>query len=336
MTNESQRLRLRVAVVGCGPIGQLHAQAAAQSDLAELVAVCDVDAERAANLAERWHVAAFDRLERLIEEQHLDGVTIATPDHLHMEPALAAIAAGCHVFCEKPLAATAAEAERLVRAAEERGVALGVDYNRRFGFGYRTARRLVDEGAIGRVESCLVRVTDPVPPPAVARHPYVMFTTLLTHHLDLARWFGGEIRGIFATAPGGAASDVLRHVSLSMDLDCGAIAMIVAHYRDGQRRTSERMEIIGSGGSIAVEDVTRRVVLTGHDPDRSQVFEPDFLTKEGEFYNSLVEHALAFFGHVARGEAPPVTGRDGLAGLRAAETAIELLKTGRRVEVSAS
>ena len=325
--------KLRVAVIGCGPIGDLHARAIAGAGCAALVAVCDTDPARAASAAERWRAAAYGDARQLLAGERLDAVTIATPDHLHVEPALQAIDAGCHVFCEKPLAAGAAEARRVVQAAAEHGVRLAVDYNRRFAFGYCTARRHLDEGSIGRLETCLVRVTDPVPPPAVARHPHVILTTLLTHHLDLLRWLGGEIRRVYATTGSQPDGPLVQNVCLSLDFAGGAIGTIVAGYRSGQSRTAEWMELSGSAGSLVVEDVTRRVILTGADPDRRQVFEPSPFAAAGAFYDSLVEHVQTFLAHVARGAAPPVTGRDGLASLLLAEAAIESLQTGQRVEV---
>src|SRR5262245_21521183 len=94
---------LRMGVIGCGPIGQLHARAIAGSSEAMLAAVCDIDPRRAQSAAESFGAAPYDRVAKMLGHDSLDAVTIATPDHLHLEPALLAIAAGCYVFCEKPL-----------------------------------------------------------------------------------------------------------------------------------------------------------------------------------------------------------------------------------------
>lgn len=326
---------LRVAVIGFGRVGELHAQAIAESEHATLTAVCDSNPERRQTAADLFGVPAYESVERLLTEESLDAVTIATPDHLHVEPALAAIARGCHVFCEKPLAADADEAARVVEAAERRGVWLGVDYNRRFGFGYRTARELLDAGEIGALEYCLLRVSDVTPPAAVARHRHVMFTTLLTHHLDLMRHFGGEIRRVHATPGDNQGKGLMRQVSISLTFANGAIGTIVAGYRDGQTRTSEWMELGGTTGSITVEDVTRRVIVSGLDPDQRRTLEPNPFQAGDSFYQTLTDHVQAFVEHVAEGRQPPVTGRDGLISLQLAEAAIESLKLGHSVEVRA-
>ena len=160
---------LRMAVIGCGPIGNLHAQAIAGSRHAVLVGVCDVDRERREATARRFGTVGYEHVGRLLEREQLRAVTIATPDHLHVDATLAALEAGCHVFCEKPLATTLGEAQRMACAAADRGLHLGVDYNRRFAFGYRTAKRLHDQGSVGALQFALLRVTDRTPRAEVAQ-----------------------------------------------------------------------------------------------------------------------------------------------------------------------
>jgi predicted dehydrogenase len=322
-----------MAVIGCGRIGNLHAQAIASSPRATLAALCDCDADRLARAAERYAAARYASVEELFSGERLDAVAIATPDHMHVHAVQAALAAGCHVFCEKPLADNLAEARQLVRAAAERGVQLAVDYNRRFGFGYRTAHRLLDEGTIGQLESCLLRVTDAVPPPAVARNRHVIFTTLLTHHFDLMRFFGGEIRSVYAVAGDGSPDSITRNVIVSLGFVSNALGTIAAGYRQNQSRTSEWMELSGSAGSLAIEDVTRRVTLVRLDADRREILEPDHFAAGNAFYDSLIDHLHAFIDHVAEGRESPVTGRDAVASLALAAAAIESLESGHAIEV---
>ncbi len=325
--------RLRVAVIGCGPIGNLHAEAISKSPHARLVAVCDVDDRRVRSTAERFSVPAFADFNQMIDGEKLDVVSIATPDHLHVEPALAAARAGCHLFCEKPLAGNVAEAQVLVEAASASGVQLAVDYNRRFAFGYRTARQLLDEGAIGAPQYCQIRVIDPTPSRTVVRHKHVMFTTLLTHHFDLARFYFGEIDSLYAEAGEDGNDNLMRSVTLTLKFASGAVGAITAAYRSRQTRTSEWLELGGSLGTIVVEDVTRRVTAWQGDPAEQESFEPDWLRGEGDFYHSLGEHLRAFLTNLADGRQPPVTGHDGLVGMRLAAAAIQSLASGRPIEV---
>jgi myo-inositol 2-dehydrogenase/D-chiro-inositol 1-dehydrogenase len=237
------------------------------------------------------------------------------------------------VFCEKPLATRLEDAERIVAAAARSDMHLGVDYSRRFAFGYRTARQLLDRGSIGKLNYALVRVSDRTPPTEVARHPHVIFTTLLTHHLDLLRWYGGEICRIQAHSGGETGGGLMHSVSLSLTFANRAIGTIVAGYRDGQTRTAEWLELGGESGAIVVEDVTRRVILSLADADRRESFEPNHFTGGDAFYDSLGEHLRTFIEMVAHGQPPPVTGHDGVASLRLAAAAIRSLETGQAIEV---
>jgi predicted dehydrogenase len=321
-----------MAVIGCGPIGSVHAQGIAGASKATLVAVCDPDADRRCDVAARFGAAAYSSTDELFEKEMLDAVTIATPDHLHQGPALTGIAAGCHVFCEKPLAGSVGEAEQMVAAAAERGVYLAVDYNRRFASGYRQAHDWFSQQRIGQLETAIVRVTDPTPPPKVARNPYVILTTLLTHHFDLVRWFGGEVRRLSAHADSAETSDLVREIDLTIELISVAQATIAARYRDDQPCTAEWMALHGSNGTIVVEDIARRAILSGNTADLCIVREAD-PTASDPIRDSVIAHVQAFIEHVVAGNKPPVSGHDGLAGMRLAAAAVESLTSGKTIEV---
>ena len=328
-----QGTSLRMAVIGCGPIGLLHAEAIARSPYAELGAVCDRDHDRAEAASRRFGVKAYLDARELLEKEPLDGVSAATPDHLHAEVALPALAASRHVFCEKPLAGSLEEARRMVEAAAGRGVHLAVNYNRRFAFGYRKARELIAAGKIGAVDSAVVTVTDQTPWPEVARTPHVILTNLLTHHIDLLRVFAGEVRSVHALFGKTAPGELVREVVLSFEFAGGAVGAIIAGYRDRQSRTSERMEIAGSLGAIAIEDATRRVTLFEKDPDSLASFSPNHFVEGDTFYDTLKAHVEAFIEQVAAGREPPVTGRDGLRAMEIAAAAVESHRQGRSIEV---
>ncbi len=321
---------MRVAVVGCGPIGTIHARAVMTSPRAQLVGLCEIDDARRKEVANRFDVPGYASVERLLDDLQPDALTVATPDHLHFDPVMAAIDAGCHVFCEKPLATTVADAQRMVSAANDRGVLLAVDYNRRFASGYRAAKAMLCDGRIGQLESCLVRVIDRTPPASVAREPYVMFGTLLTHHFDLVRWYGGEVsrlQAIVETMHGG----LLRQVSLSLALASGAHATILAAYRDDQSHTTEWMALLGTSGTLVVEDLTARVILSCRAEDCVVTGATE--TFEDVIAASIAAHLQAFMAGI---EAPqrPATGHDGLIGMKLAAAAVESIARGTSVEVT--
>src|SRR5262249_36030375 len=180
------------------------------------------------------------------------------------------------------------------------------------------------------------QVLDRPPRREVARLPEVILTTLLTHHLDLARWFGGEVASIRARfgPEDPAAPRLRRDVALTLGFDGGALGMIVAGYRDGQTRTVERADVVGSLGTVRVDDVVRSATFWTVDPDRRQVFEPRTFGDEGSFDSTIRDHLRTFLARLSTGEDPPVSGVDGLRGLELVEAALRSHAEGREVALT--
>ncbi|NYT31012.1 Gfo/Idh/MocA family oxidoreductase [Rhizobium sp. WYCCWR 11128] len=143
--------KFRVAVIGAGFMGSMHASIFANEPRAELVAVVDSDIGRAAALAGelRGNVKAYSSHLELLAGEELDLVSICTPDHLHLDPALAMAAKGINLFVEKPIASTMEDAAQIVAACKAAGVKLGVGYLLRFDPRYYKARELITSGKIG-------------------------------------------------------------------------------------------------------------------------------------------------------------------------------------------
>jgi predicted dehydrogenase len=143
--------RVGWGLVGCGDISRKRvAPALRDLENCELVAVSRADAARAESFAaefgaKRWHADWRD----LIEDPEVEAVYVATPVRLHAEQAVAAAEAGKHVLCEKPLALTVAECERMNAAAEANGVLLGVAYYRRFYPAVERVKQILDSGEMG-------------------------------------------------------------------------------------------------------------------------------------------------------------------------------------------
>jgi predicted dehydrogenase len=142
--------RVRTALVGCGKVGGIHAQALANLAESEFVAACDCDPARAGAFASRFGVAPFADVAAMIEASKPEAILIGTPHPLHAAPAVVAARAGVHVLVEKPLAASLDDCDAMLAAAREGGVKLGVISQRRWYEPVRRMKRAVAEGKIGR------------------------------------------------------------------------------------------------------------------------------------------------------------------------------------------
>ncbi|MDM5328856.1 Gfo/Idh/MocA family oxidoreductase [Neobacillus sp. CF12] len=146
--------KLRVAVIGCGSIAQHRHLPEYQSNKnVELIAVCDSNEERAQTVAEKYGVKAYTNYEEVISSGLVDAVSVCTPNYLHAPISIAALHAGLHVLCEKPMATSKQEAEEMIAAANESGKKLMIAHNQRFVPSHQRARKLIESGEIGKIYS---------------------------------------------------------------------------------------------------------------------------------------------------------------------------------------
>ncbi len=148
----------RVGVIGAGGIGIQHAAGISGLAHAEVVACCDVRPEVSKAFQERWQdeypdVRAYTDYREMLEREDLNLVTVATSDDRHADMVVDAAEAGAKgIFCEKPLATTLEDADRMIEAVDRCGTVLSVDHTRRWTSVWRGAKRFIDGGGIGEVQ----------------------------------------------------------------------------------------------------------------------------------------------------------------------------------------
>ncbi|WP_144554293.1 Gfo/Idh/MocA family protein [Bacillus sp. X1(2014)] len=146
--------KLRVGVIGCGSIAQhRHIPEYLANQNVELVAACDINEERVNEIAEKYEVEAYTNYEELVSSGIVDAVSVCTPNYLHAPISIAALNAGLHVLCEKPMATSKQEAEAMIAAAKESGKKLMIAHNQRFVPSHQRARQLIASGEIGKIYS---------------------------------------------------------------------------------------------------------------------------------------------------------------------------------------
>ena len=114
---------IKVAVIGVGRMGSKHAyNMAKRVKNAQLVAVCDVDRQKADLISKKLKAKAYYDVDELLKEEELDGVVIATPHYSHVEIALKCLDKNINILCEKPISVTTLEANKLLEAAKEKNL----------------------------------------------------------------------------------------------------------------------------------------------------------------------------------------------------------------------
>ena len=142
---------LSVGIIGTGGIAQSHLQAIQQLDNIKVVATMDVDESRAKAAADKYGGRAYTKLEDLLNDPNVEGVHVCTPHSFHGEQVVAAARAGKHVIVEKPMALTLQECDAMIQASEKAGKILMVGQVMRYYPVNHTIKKLIAEGAIGKV-----------------------------------------------------------------------------------------------------------------------------------------------------------------------------------------
>jgi len=326
--------QVRVAVVGAGIWGTVHARAYSQHASAELAAVCDMDERRARETAEAWDIPAwYASLDALLEKEKLDAVSVCTPDTAHADIVVRCARAGLHVLCEKPMATTVAECEAMIAAAKESGVFLMVDWHNRWNPPVCAAWESIRDGELGDVRYVYYRLSDTVYVPLkmlpwAGRSNVLLF--LGSHALDTACWLvGKDVVRVTCRRMEGA----LRAMGVDtpdlyvtvLEFEGGALAVIENSWLLPQSSPSlidHKVEILGTKGTICL-DPTHCRAIEKHTERTPEGFPnaacPDmFVMPEvhGRLGGLAVESIYHFVECVRDGEPPLATGEDGLRNTR--------------------
>ena len=192
----------RAAIIGCGGMGGNHAAAWQNEAGAAVAAVFDPDAERAAALAEKTGGRVCTTVEQAVVETDVDVVSVCTPICFHADVSCLAMAHGRHVLCDKAMALTLADADRMIAASKANGVKLCISYQHRSLPHYTAYRQLVQDGAFGGPVFARFVDTREVRP-KLAMHSRSMnggpVLDMAGHFFDLMRFFtGAEPRTVYA------------------------------------------------------------------------------------------------------------------------------------------
>ena len=144
---------MKFGIIGAGMIGHFHAKAITAMMGGELQSVFDLRGEAAEKLAAEYGGKAYSDINEFLADPELEIVTIGTPSGAHLDPALAALNAGKHVICEKPLEITTERIDQLIEAAAKNGKTLSAVLNRRFHPGMDAFKKAADEGRFGKLTS---------------------------------------------------------------------------------------------------------------------------------------------------------------------------------------
>ena len=326
----------KLAILGAGRIGQVHARAISSSDKAQLAAIFDPVADAAQAIATRYGAAVMDVVS-IAADTTIDGVILCTPTDLHADQIEQFARAGKAVFCEKPIDLDAGRVRDCLQVVAETGAPLMVGFNRRFDPHFMALKAAIEDGRIGTPEMGVITSRDPGAPPAdYIRRSGGIFRDMMIHDFDMAVFLmGGMPASVMAT--GAALTD--PQIETLGDFDS---ATAVLRWADGRqvaisnsRRAvygyDQRIEIHGSAGMVAAQNEHPVNIEVA---DASGYARPPlhdfFMTRYVDAYANEIN---AFIDSLADGAASVPVGQDGLNALLIADAALASAKSGRSVDI---
>jgi len=324
----------KVAQLGAGRMGAVHARNAAANSRLNLVALVDPRPDVADPLASELgaRLASFDEV---LADPEIEGIIVASSTDAHLDNALSALQAGKTVFCEKPLDLDLARLLANSGALEKAEGKLFVAFNRRFDPHYQALKARIESGAIGVLESLHIVNHDPAtPPPAFIPTSGGLFKDFTIHDFDLAPWLMGETPvEVFAWA----SCLIDPEIGRLGDVDTAKVILKTATGRlcmiSNSRRTGygydQRIEAFGSRGAARVDNVTNSAVsIWGEAGAQTDRFPFAFIDRYAGAYAAEMDH----FADILEGKARPETGfAASVASLALAEAAARSAATGAPV-----
>jgi myo-inositol 2-dehydrogenase/D-chiro-inositol 1-dehydrogenase len=335
--------KVRIGSVGLGRLGLQHAvNIASRIQNAELSALCDVDGAKLKEAADKLGVPhRFATFEELIACKDIDAVVLVSPSALHTRQIAAAMAAGKHVFSEKPLGVTVTECKEAEKAVEAHGdLVFMLGFMRRFDESYKYAHDKVAAGEIGKPILFRSYSQDPekfiAGAIAFAPHSGGQFLDMAVHDIDLARWFtGSEPETVYAIGgcyahPEFAASKDGDNVSCLMKFKNGCMVFLFAG-RTAPHGYNVETEIIGTKGILRIASVPQKnlvEVLDNYGVRR--VCSENFLER---FDTAYVNEVQEFVDCIIQKKKPAVTVYDGTKVSEIAYTCKAAFESGKLVYV---
>jgi predicted dehydrogenase len=311
-------------IIGAGIWGSVHAKVYAKDPRVKLISICDVDEEKARKLVEKSGAENYcTDFNDLVKRPDIVGISIATPDFTHFQPAIAAINAGKHLLIEKPMATRVEEAARILEEAKKAKIKLMVDFHNRWNPCFLKIKESIDKGELGKISLVYLRLSNPsfVPLKWFSWSEKSSVAWFLgAHTVDLARWLlKDEVKKVYCVS----RSKVLRGRGVNtpdffeslIEFEKGCVVVMENAWilpETAPNVVDFKCQVIGSKGSIYA-DLSHHRALEKYTEEKTEYPDVFVLT---EIYGKLMGFAFQSIRHfidcVMDDREPISSGKDGL------------------------
>ncbi len=331
---------VRIAVLGCGKIGSMHAANIAAHPRAGLAGVFDVHRPAAERVSASLDARRYDSAEAVLASSDVDAVLIATSTPTHADLLEAAVAAGKPVLCEKPIDLSLPRVTACAERIRGASVPIMLGFVRRFDPGHRAVWQAVRDGLVGELHQVAITSRDPgLAPVGYLRESGGIFRDMTIHDFDMARFvLGEEVATVTATGSRLVEPGMMAELG---DFDTVTVLLtttsgkqcVITNSRRATYGYDQRVEAFGSGG-MAVSENVRAHNATLHREDFTGKGAPLMNFFIDRYAGAFAAEISAFVEAVETGAAPEVGFEDGRLALVLAEAAIASAAEGRTVNVS--
>ena len=343
-------MALRVAVVGVGNIGSIHAGIYQKHPECELVGVCDIIKERADRAAERFGARAYYSVQQMLDSLkspsgggiRIDAASVCSAGIEnggdHYRPTMELLTAGIPVLGEKPISNNVVEAREMVALARQKGLRYGVNLNHRFTPAALRAKEWVEQGRLGEIN--ILNMTLWINNPNETS-PWFHMRALHPHSIDVMRYFGGDVAKVHALFKRGPRKDgpdgrrvCWSNVQVNLLFENGIIGHLTGSYDAGGSYGLETLEIVGSEARVVIRDACEHLEFCPRTSRESVTYDylggmMNFSETFGSRIGRWIEQNLAG----ADPEEIDGSGEDALRAQLVIEAAIKSWQTGQAVSL---
>ncbi|MEM1581518.1 MAG: Gfo/Idh/MocA family oxidoreductase [Candidatus Bathyarchaeia archaeon] len=312
--------RLKMAVVGIGFWGRNHIRVLSEIPEVELIAVCDIDVQRAKAISEKYGLKSYSNSREMYRKEELDAVTICVWSSRLAEESLKALKMGKHVFVEKPMAGSVREAERVLKVADAENLKLQVGFIERFNPGVKRVKEAIENGLIGSPVSATARRVSKWPQ-RIGDVGVVKDTAI--HDIDVIRFlFNEDPISVYARTGCLQHEKFEDYAQIMLAFQSGRSAFLESNWLTPYK--IRKLTITGSDAIINLDYITQEISIE----TSGQTVTPRY-----EWEEPLKLELQHFVDCVLNNREPLVSGVDGVKALKVAEAALKSAVKGCVVKV---
>lgn len=341
---------IHVGVIGCGKIAQVrHLPEYADNEEAQIDGVYDLNPERAKEIAEKYGARSYSSYEELLENPEIEAVSVCVANDAHAEITIAALKAGKHVLCEKPMAVTLDQCNAMVETARACGKYLMIGHNQRLAKAHRMAKKLLEKGEIGNILTFKTSFAHSGPENwAIDRNNMWFFdknksafgamADLGIHKTDLIQFLTGqkvsEVSAVITTLDkrdiSGQLIGVDDNAICIYKMDRGTVGTMTASWTCYGPEDNSTI-LYGTDGVMRIyDDPKYSIVVEKRDGDRVYYEVDQIQTNENQTKSGIID---LWVECLVRKQEPEISGEDALSAMKAVFAALESSKSGQCVRV---